>query len=143
MAVLENNKLFELGERNFQQSLYEFSHLNKKEFALKLGANRIEETIKRRKRATYFNDISECENLPESINWVEMGKVSPAKDQQSCGCCYIFSGSTTLESAIAIEYGTNPLRLSQQHILECISNISGIENPCLGGKFCLFVTSLN
>ena len=47
------------------------------------------------------NDM-EVDNLPSSVNWVEAGMTTPIKDQGSCGSCWTFATTGTVESANAI-----------------------------------------
>ena len=50
--------------------------------------------------------ILEVGILPDYVNWVEAGKVSPVREQGFCGACWSFSGISTIESSYAIKYGT-------------------------------------
>lgn len=39
---------------------------------------------------------------PTSYDWRALGRVSPVKDQQSCGSCWAFAATAQYESALAI-----------------------------------------
>lgn len=53
------------------------------------------------------------------VDWVEAGKVTEVKSQGACGSCYAFSAFTTLEAAIAIADDRDPVRISEQQVLDC------------------------
>jgi Papain family cysteine protease len=131
--VIENNKLYERGESNYAATIYEFSHLSNKEFADEyLGYKEDPEEV--------IGEFSgrqslpaECEHLPAYKNWAEEGKLTEVQDQ-GCNDCYLFSSTSVLEAAVAIEYNTKPVKLSHQHVLECIKNFTkGQETGCAGG----------
>lgn len=51
------------------------------------------------------------------------------------GCCYIFSALNVLESRVAIEYKTTPLKYSAQNNLECVKTWDvGTATGCNGGR---------
>lgn len=60
-------------------------------------------------------------DVPERVDWRLKNKVSPIRDQQTCGSCYSFSSNTTLESFYAINISPNedvPV-LSPQYMVNC------------------------
>ena len=60
-------------------------------------------------------ELESSDRLSEyEINWLAEGKVTPVKDQLECGSCWAFAASTVLESKVAIEENTTPVRLSEQ-----------------------------
>ena len=42
--------------------------------------------------------ISDAKKLPKELDWDDKNKVSPVKNQLTCGACYIFSALGALES---------------------------------------------
>ena len=51
-------------------------------------------------------------DVPKSVNWVEAGMTTPIKDQGSCGSCWTFATTGTVESANAI-FGSGLVSLSE------------------------------
>jgi len=74
--------------------------------------------------------LNSTDSLPDSIDWVAQGKVSKVKDQGSCGSCWTFSTTGSIESAMKIKSGTDVL-LSEQQIIDC--SVSYGNNGCSGG----------
>eukprot|EP00612_Vaucheria_litorea_P004134 CAMPEP_0171461018 /NCGR_PEP_ID=MMETSP0945-20130129/5645_1 /TAXON_ID=109269 /ORGANISM="Vaucheria litorea, Strain CCMP2940" /LENGTH=371 /DNA_ID=CAMNT_0011987303 /DNA_START=62 /DNA_END=1174 /DNA_ORIENTATION=- len=71
-----------------------------------------------------FNEI------PNSIDWREMGVVSPVKDQGRCGSCWAFSTTGCLESHHTIKTGEKIL-LSEQQLVDCAQDFD--NHGCNGG----------
>lgn len=63
-------------------------------------------------------------SIPSEFDWNKMGKVTPIRQQNTCGSCFIFAAVSVVESAILIN-GKNKLKpeqvdLSEQAILNCL-----------------------
>lgn len=76
---------------------------------------------------THFT-FADCENLPAEFDLRDFGVVPPTKDQKSCGSCWAFSKTGSLESALALS--GSMLDLSEQEIVSCDRNNGG----CNGGN---------
>lgn len=48
--------------------------------------------------------------------------MTPVKDQGYCGSCWAFASNTVLEGTVAAMKGTNPIRYSEQHLVDCTLN---------------------
>jgi len=68
--------------------------------------------------------------LPNSIDWVSKGAVTPVKDQGRCGSCWAFSTTGSLEGAYQIATG-KLVPLSEEDLVQC--DRGGIDNGCQGG----------
>lgn len=68
--------------------------------------------------------------LPASVDWNDLGAVTPVKDQKQCGSCWAFSTTGALEGAYKLASG-QLVSLSEQHLIAC--NTGGANTGCSGG----------
>ncbi len=78
-------------------------------------------------------DVLDLSALPASVDWRSKGAVSAVRNQQSCGSCWAFSGTSTIESAVAIKTG-NLYDLSEQQSVSCAGLKYG-NLGCNGGMY--------
>jgi hypothetical protein len=71
---------------------------------------------------------AECENLPAEFDLRDIGNVPPTRNQGSCGSCWAFAQTASLESANALQTGTI-LDLAEQELVSCDDDNYG----CNGG----------
>lgn len=86
-----------------------------------------DKTIKDLKKFPRYKAIMPV--LPASFNWQALGKVTPAKDQGSCGSCWAFASVGVLESRLLIDANVE-YDLSEQQQVSCNTDMSG----CSGGR---------
>lgn len=67
-------------------------------------------------------------DTPDSIDWSELGAVTPIKNQEQCGSCWAFSTTGSVEGAYYIAT-KHLISLSEQQLVSC----DKIDNGCEGG----------
>jgi len=77
--------------------------------------------------AVPVNPIASQFTAPDSLDWRDEGVVTPVKNQASCGSCWAFSATETVESAYAMatraDTGSAQLEyLSPQQLVDCAPN---------------------
>jgi C1A family cysteine protease len=68
--------------------------------------------------------------LPTRLDWREQGRVTPIKNQGSCGACYIFAALANFESRLLMD-GDTVYDFSENNVKEC--EWHGLR--CEGGNF--------
>eukprot|EP00299_Pterocystis_sp_00344_P008728 c3421_g1_i1.p1 GENE.c3421_g1_i1~~c3421_g1_i1.p1 ORF type:complete len:362 (+),score=76.14 c3421_g1_i1:1-1086(+) len=70
-----------------------------------------------RPRTTARMDV----RLPESFDWTEKGATTPVKNQLSCGSCWAFAGTESIESCAFLDTGSL-VELAPQQFVDCVEN---------------------
>merc|ERR1712232_707878 len=68
-------------------------------------------------------------DVADSVDWVAKGAVTPVKNQQSCGSCWTFSSTGSLEGAFFVATGKLQ-SLSEEDLVQCNSVT---DHGCQGG----------
>jgi len=84
-----------------------------------------------------FLETAPESNFPmaESVNWVTAGKVSPVQNQESCGSCWAFSATASMETAYAIKNECSPPKLSEEDLVQCDTYSAGCNGGNMGYAF--------
>lgn len=114
---LGHNQFSGMDEFDFIQYVIKNNHLNSFEL---------------QNREHFYYNASFVE-LPQYVNWITEGAVTPVKDQGQCGSCWSFSTTGALEGVYFIEHG-KLVSFSEQQLVDC-DNLKngGRDHGCNGG----------
>ena len=125
--VFRRNVMNTFKEENslYQTGITKFSDLTKQEFA-KIYLNLNYDAMA---MANFDPTIVKVSNAaPAAYDWRDYGRVSPVKDQASCGSCWAFSTIANLEGLYYANKGVMKT-FSEQMLVDCDTSDSG----CNGG----------
>jgi len=112
---------FNAEEHSYTLGVNQFGDLTNEEFRLR-HATRVEPVPATGVHRARGND------LPASIEWRDKNAVTKVKDQGSCGSCWAFSATGSMEGSWAIKMG-NLVPLSEQQLVDC----DKLDSGCNGG----------
>jgi len=128
----------------FQENKIKIDLHNSKNLGWKMALNKYSDLTFEEFKSQYLMESQHCsatkvgnhilseKTLPNYVNWKDLGRVSPVKDQSKCGSCWTFSTTGCLESATAIHKKGHPLyTLSEQQLVDCAGNYN--NSGCNGG----------
>jgi C1A family cysteine protease len=132
---VSNDKFVEeINTRNltFKLGHNQFSGMDSTDFSRYLGISRIL-FLDTDSSDRHILQSANIEKVPESVDWVKKGGVTPVKDQGQCGSCWSFSTTGALEGAYYAKYGKLE-SFSEQQLVDCDNHRNGGKDlGCNGG----------
>ncbi|KAJ3648358.1 hypothetical protein Zmor_020168 [Zophobas morio] len=127
--IEEHNERYKKGLETYEMVVNRFATFTDKELLAYTGGLKL--SSKNLTSESYilanFSQVAKI-SLPSSVDWRELGKVTPVKDQGACGSCWAFSVIGAIEAHYSISYDLN-VSLSEQQLLDCARECDG----CWGG----------
>jgi C1A family cysteine protease len=131
---IENHKFIEeINSKNLTYKLghNQFSGMDSTEFRSYLGVSKL--LFEENKNTVKKMPLRTVSKVPKAIDWVEMGAVTPVKDQGQCGSCWSFSTTGAIEGAYFIKTGILE-SFSEQQLVDCDNRKNGGKDMgCKGG----------
>ena len=126
-----NENLEKIAKHNAQNlpwtlGVNQFADISEEEFRYKFCGCARDPNARVRRVTPVFGDA------PESIDWRKKGAVTPVKNQASCGSCWAFSTTGTVEGAYFVHSG-ELISLSEQQLVDCATSPKYQAHGCGGG----------
>jgi len=115
--------------RNFTLGINSFFDLGRDEFKDKIIGGGFSKVLGKTSSCVPFTP-SNSAVVPDSLDWREQNAVTPVKNQGSCGSCWSFSATGSMEGAHAIATGTL-VSFSEQQLIDCSRKYGNLG--CNGG----------
>ncbi|XP_050330686.1 procathepsin L-like [Bactrocera neohumeralis] len=129
--IEEHNQNFTKGLTSFELGINEYADVSEEEFASAMsGSDEIYDFPSVLKQGATFITPANVE-LPDSVDWRELGAVTEVKKQGRCGSCWAFATTGALEGQ-HFRKTSKLVSLSEQNLLDC--TITYGNKGCNGGN---------
>ncbi|CAG2111407.1 unnamed protein product [Medioppia subpectinata] len=123
-TIAKHNELFNSGLESYEMGVNQFADLTDAEY--KSMFSMPDPTVQKPALAEpYIADPESLSSVPKSFDWRQSGKVTPVRNQGSCGSCWAFSVIAAIESAYAIKKNKPGINLSEEQLVDCMNSKCG------------------
>ena len=134
--ISKHNSEYENGEHTFNLGENELADMTPDEIHLRLNGHVVSNADTSDVDVDVDVDVTvtvteeELAKLNKTVNWIEKGYVTHVKDQHTCGSCWAFSATGSIEGAHFKSTG-KLVSLSEQNLVDCSRKEHNMG--CLGG----------
>ncbi|KAJ3648356.1 hypothetical protein Zmor_020166 [Zophobas morio] len=128
--VEEHNKRYRKGLETYAMVINRFAALTEKEMLAYTGGPKV--SSENLPSGSYilgnFSSLLVPRTMiPSSMDWRDLDKITPVKDQGRCGSCWAFAAIGAIEAHYKIKYGSTAI-LSEQQLVDCDQKSHGCSS---------------
>jgi len=128
--IEKHNNEYSMGMHSYTLGVNHFADWTFQEFREKMLGTRMNMTHNKQGSSGTFMKLPENVKVPDSVDWRELGAVTPVKNQGQCGSCWAFSTTGSLEAA-HYRLTKKLVSLSEQQLVDCSGKYH--NQGCNGG----------
>jgi len=129
-VIEKHNSEYSMGMHTYTLGVNSFADWTFEEFREKILGTRYNMTHQKSGSSGTFVKLPPTMKGPDSVDWRELGAVTPVKNQGQCGSCWSFSTTGSLEGA-HFRLTNELVSLSEQQLVDCSGKYH--NEGCNGG----------